>query len=155
MVRFLKMLLRGMPVGILADLTMKMSQPAVIIRAFGLRMRVTMMHAILHQRTNAPIQPFITLLQADGRYMVRLLEPLEFTKEASYQQIAQICWEKFEPTIRQHPEQWLWLYKHWRYRPVEDADRYPFYAKHSERFEQELREAIATASVSRRRPPPA
>jgi hypothetical protein len=30
MVRFLKMLLRGTPVGILADLTMKMSQPAVI-----------------------------------------------------------------------------------------------------------------------------
>src|SRR5215813_7980320 len=48
MIRFLKMLLCGMPVGILADLTMKMSQPAVIIRAFGLRMRVTMMHTILH-----------------------------------------------------------------------------------------------------------
>jgi len=32
MIRFLKMLLRGTPVGILADLTMKMSQPAVIIR---------------------------------------------------------------------------------------------------------------------------
>ena len=138
MIRFLKMLLRGTPVGILADLTMKMSQPAVIIRAFGLRMRVTMMHTILHKRTSALIQPFITLLQPDGRYMVRLLEPLEFSKEASYQQIAQICWERFEPTIRQRPEQWLWLYKHWRYRPVEDAGCYPFYANCSEKFEREL-----------------
>jgi KDO2-lipid IV(A) lauroyltransferase len=138
MTRFLKMLLRGTPVGILADLTMKMSQPAVIIRSFGLRMRVTMMHAILHKRTNALIQPFITLLQPDGRYMVRLLEPLEVSKEASYQQIAQICWERFEPTIRQCPEQWLWLYKHWRYRAVEDAGRYPFYANRSEKFESEL-----------------
>ena len=138
MIRFLKMLLRGTPVGILADLTMKMSQPAVIIRAFGLRMRVTMMHTILHKRTNALIQPFITLLQPDGRYMVRLLEPLEFGKEVSYQQIAQICWESFEPTIRQRPEHWLWFYKHWRYRPVEGADCYPFYANCSEKFEREL-----------------
>ena len=138
MTRFLKMILRGTPVGILADLTMKMSQPAVIIRAFGLRMRVTMMHTILHKRTNALIQPFISLLQPDGRYMVRLLEPLEFSKEASHQQIAQMCWERFEPTIRQRPEQWLWLYKHWRYRPVEDAGCYPFYANCSEKFEREL-----------------
>ena len=50
MIRFLKMILRGTPVGILGDLTMKTSQPAVIIQAFGLRMRVTTMHAILHKR---------------------------------------------------------------------------------------------------------
>ena len=48
-------------------------------------MRVTMMHTILHKRTNILIQPFITLLQPDGRYMVRLLEPLEFSKEDSHQ----------------------------------------------------------------------
>jgi lauroyl/myristoyl acyltransferase len=141
MIRFLKMILRGTPVGILGDLTMKTSQPAVIIQALRLRMRVTTMHAILHKRTNAPIQPFITLLQPDGRYMVRLLEPLQFGEEVSYQQITQTCWDKFEPTIRQHPEQWLWLYKHWRYRPVEDGDRYPFYANKSEKFERELAEA--------------
>jgi lauroyl/myristoyl acyltransferase len=149
MIRFLKMLLRGMPVGILADLTMKMSQPAIIIWAFGLRMRVTMMHAILQKRTNALIQPFITLLQPDGRYMVRLLEPLEFGKEVSHQEIAQTCWDKFEPTIRQYPEQWLWLYKHWRYRPVEDADRYPFYSNYSEGFERELTEAIAAPRAAK------
>ena len=66
MIRFLKMLLCGTSVGILADLTMKMSQPGVIIRAFGLRMRVTMMHTILRKRTSAFIQLFITLLQPDG-----------------------------------------------------------------------------------------
>jgi len=78
------------------------------------------------------------LLQPDGRYMVRLLEPLEFSKEDSHQKIAQTCWESFEPTIRQRPEQWLWLYKHWRYRPIEDAGCYPFYANCSEKFEREL-----------------
>ena len=52
--------------------------------------------------------------------------------------IAQICWERFEPTIRQRPEQWLWPYKHWRYRPVEDAGCYPFYANCSQKFEREI-----------------
>ena len=89
MIRFLKMLLCGTSVGILADLTMKMSQPGVIIRAFGRRMRVTMMHTILRKRTSALIQLFITLLQPDERYMVRLLEPLELSKEAFPQQITQ------------------------------------------------------------------
>ena len=90
MIRFLKMLLCGTSVGIfLADLTMKMSQPGVIIRAFGLRMRVKMMHTILRKRTSALIQLFITLLQPDERYMVRLLEPLELSKEAFPQQITQ------------------------------------------------------------------
>jgi lauroyl/myristoyl acyltransferase len=68
-------------------------------------MRVTMMHTILRERTSTLIQLFITLLQPDGRYMVRLLEPLELSKEAFPQQITQTCWEWFEPTIRQHPEQ--------------------------------------------------
>ena len=72
--------------------------------------------------------------------MVRLLEPLEFSKEDFHQKIAQMCWESFEPTIRQRPEQWLWLYKHWRYRPVEDAGCYPFYANSSEKFARELAE---------------
>ncbi len=148
MIRFFKMILRGTPVGILADLTMKISQPAVIIEAFGLQTRVTMMHAILHRRTNAPIQPFITLLQPDGRYMVRLPDPMRFGEEMSYQEIAQMCWDKFEPTIRQYPEQWLWLYKHWRYRPADGGDRYPFYANKSEKFERELSETKPSADLN-------
>ena len=141
MIRFLKTLLQEKTVGILADLTMKMSQPAVIIQAFGLPMRVTKIHAILQKRTKARIQPFIALGQPDGRYQVRLLKPLEFDREASDQQVAQRCWDVFEPLIRQHPEQWLWLYKHWRYRPVEEASRYPFYANYSQKFASELAEA--------------
>jgi hypothetical protein len=46
-----------------------------------------MIHTILHKQTNAIIQPFITLLQPDGRYMVRLFEPLEFSKEDSHQEL--------------------------------------------------------------------
>jgi Kdo2-lipid IVA lauroyltransferase/acyltransferase len=85
--------------------------------------------------------------------MVRLLEPLELSKEAAFQQIAQTCWEVFEPTIRQHPEQWLWLHKHWRYRPVEGAGRYPFYANNSEKFESELADALFGSNRAANPPP--
>ena len=78
MLRFMKALRRGKHVGILIDLTLKMNDPGVIISTFGLRMRTTMIHALLHQRTGARLLPFITLTRPDGGYSVRLLDPLQF-----------------------------------------------------------------------------
>ncbi len=111
MVRFFKALKRGVPVGILIDLTLKMSDPAVIFRTFGLPMRATMMHAVL---------------------------PIQFPAKTPYHKIAQACWDKFEPLIREHPEQWLWGYKHWRYRPANPEKVHPFYANQSELFDAEF-----------------
>ncbi len=113
MVRFFKALKRGVPVGILIDLTLKMSDPAVIFRTFGLPMRATMMHAVL-------------------------FEPMQFPARTPYHKIAQACWDKFEPLIREHPEQWLWGYKHWRYRPANPEKTHPFYANQSELFDAEF-----------------
>lgn len=138
MLRFMKALRKGSPVGILIDLTLKMNDPGVIITSFGLRMRTTMIHAVLHDRTRAPILPFITLARARGGYLVRILDPLQFPPGTSYREIVQTCWDGFEPIIRQHPEQWLWVYKHWRYLPASSDRPYPFYANRSERFDQEL-----------------
>jgi KDO2-lipid IV(A) lauroyltransferase len=138
MVRFFKALKRGASVGILIDLTLKMSDPAVIFRAFGLPMRATIMHAVLHHRTGFPIMPFVTLPRKEGGYLIRAFEPMEFPAETSYHEIAQACWDKFEPLIRENPEQWLWGYKHWRYRPANAEKTYPFYANWSEQFEAEL-----------------
>jgi Kdo2-lipid IVA lauroyltransferase/acyltransferase len=138
MVRFFKALKRGVPVGILIDLTLKMSDPAVIFQTFGLPMRATMMHAVLHDRTRAPIMPFVALPRKGGGYLIRAFEPMEFPAGTPYHEIAQACWDKFEPLIREHPEQWLWGYKHWRYRPASGEKGYPFYANWSEQFEAEL-----------------
>ena len=59
--RLFKALRKGRPIGILTDLTLKMDDPAVIIDAFGRKMRVTLAHCILHERTGIPIVPFIAL----------------------------------------------------------------------------------------------
>jgi KDO2-lipid IV(A) lauroyltransferase len=138
MIRLLKLAKQRQTIGILIDLTLKMTDPGIIIDTFGLLMRTTMLEAVLHRRTGVPIQPFLTLPRADGGWLLRLFPPLNFPSTASDQEIVQGCWNVFEPVIRQYPEQWLWSYKHWRYRP-EKADRpYPFYAKVSQAFEQEL-----------------
>ena len=56
------------------------------------------------------------------------------------QQIAQACWDSFEPYVRKNPGPWLWMYKHWRYRPT-GADRpYPVYSHIYEDFDDLLAE---------------
>jgi lauroyl/myristoyl acyltransferase len=142
MLRFFKALKRGVPVGILIDLTLKMSEPGLILRTFGLCMRSTMMHAALQQRTECPILPFITIPEKRG-YVVHILDPIEFSACASREEIAQACWDRFEPVIRERPELWLWGYKHWRYQPPVHGERYPFYAKRSERFDTEFNKQLA------------
>jgi len=73
------------------------------------------------------------------RSMLRFIKaPLQFPPGTSYRKIVQTCWDGFEPIIRQHPEQWLWVYKHWRYLPASIDRPYPFYANRSERFDREL-----------------
>jgi lauroyl/myristoyl acyltransferase len=137
-IRLLKALRRGKTVGILTDLTVKMGDPAVIIDAFSLKTRVTLAHSLLHERTRSPIIPFITLPRSDGGYIVRILPPLIFEKGTPYQEIAQTCWNQFEPIIREHPEHWLWAYKHWRYQPSTTDWTYPFYSNRSRKFDAEL-----------------
>ena len=99
---------------------------------------ITPIHALLHDRTGARLFPFITLARPGGGYSVRVFDPLQFPPGTSYPKIAQTCWDGFEPIIRQHPEQWLWVYKHWRYLPASSDRPYPFYANRSERFDREL-----------------
>ena len=138
MVRLFKALRRGVPVGILTDLTLKLRDPAAIIDAFGMKMRVTLLHGVLHERTRSPILPFITLPTENGGYLVRILPALHFPEGTPYEEIAQVCWNQFEPIIRASKENWLWVYKHWRYEPSQSERSYPFYAKKSAQFDQEL-----------------
>ncbi len=65
-----------------------------------------------------------------------LLDPIFKTAGMTHQQIAQACWNSFEPYVRKDPAPWLWMYKHWRYRPVKTDRPYPFYANPMWRFDE-------------------
>ena len=137
-IRMFKALKRGQPVGILSDLTLRPTQPSVAINCFGLKTCVTYAHAWLHKKTGAPIVPLHCEQLPGGRCRLVVQRKLETARDATETEIAQACWDRFEPIIRANPAQWLWMYKQWRYKPSWADKPYPFYANTSYYFDQLL-----------------
>lgn len=139
MIRLLKVVKRKGAAGMLVDLTLRPDQAAVPIETFGRKMCVTFLHAILAQRGGARMFPVDGIPLPDGRCRIVINPALTLPPDASPQQIAQACWDFYESRIREHPELYLWAYKHWRYRPRAAAPgEYPFYANVSGAFEKLL-----------------
>ena len=141
-VKLYKTLRRGGSVAILVDLTLHPRQPTVAIDCFGMKMSVTFAHAWLHRRTGLPIVPVHQEPLPGGRCRVVFHPKLEIPPEATDQQIAQLCWDQFEPIVRRDPAPWLWMYKYWRYRPTDASRDYPFYAETRPRFDELLTEPL-------------
>jgi Kdo2-lipid IVA lauroyltransferase/acyltransferase len=137
-VRLYKVLRRKGRTALLVDLTVPPDEGAVAIECFGLKTSVTSAHAWLHQQTGVPIIPVHCEPLAGGRYRVVFHRKIDTTQDMTLRQIAQACWNSFEPYVRKNPAPWLWMYKHWRYRPS-NADRpYPSYAHVMRRFDEML-----------------
>jgi lauroyl/myristoyl acyltransferase len=136
-VRLYKVLRRKGRTALLVDLTLHPRMPSVAIDCFGLKASVTSAHAWLNEQTGAPIIPAHTEPLANGRYRV-VFHPKIETAGRSYQQIAQACWDSFEPYVRENPAPWLWMYKHWRYKPARPDRPYPFYARPHGRFDKRI-----------------
>jgi len=136
--RLYKVLRRKGRTALLVDLTVPPSQGAVAIDCFGLKTSVTSAHTWLHEQTGVPIIPAHCEPLPHGRYRLIFHPKINNTAGMTHQQIAQACWNSFEPYVRKNPAPWLWMYKHWRYLPA-SADRdYPFYANFFRPFEDML-----------------
>ncbi len=135
-IRLYKILQRKGRVALLVDTTLPPHHPTVVIECFGLKTIVTVAHAWLQDKTGVPMVPFYCAPLADGRYRAVTLPTLRPPKGATHQEIAQACWDAFEPVVRQDPAPWLWMYKHWRYKPAEARHAYPFYSHDSLEFDQ-------------------
>jgi lauroyl/myristoyl acyltransferase len=138
LVRLYKVLRRKGRTALLVDLTVPPSQAAVAIDCFGLKTSVTSAHAWLHERTGVPIIPAHCEPLPDGRYRIIFHPKIDHTAGMTHQQIAQACWNSFQPYVRKNPAPWLWMYKHWRYRPANAKRPYPFYANVLGPFEKIL-----------------
>ncbi len=136
--RLYKVLRRKGRTALLIDLTVPPNQGAVAINCFGLKTSVTSAHAWLHERTSVPIVPAHCEPLANGRYRLVFHQKIANTAEMTHQEIAQACWNSFEPYVRKNPTPWLWMYKHWRYRPANPDRPYPFYANFYRPFENML-----------------
>jgi lauroyl/myristoyl acyltransferase len=144
-IRLYKVLRRKGRTALLADLSVPPSQGAVAIDCFGLKTSVTSAHAWLHKQTGAPIVPAHCEPLPNGRYRLIFHPKIEGTAEMTHRQIAQACWNSFEPYARKNPAPWLWVYKHWRYLPANPDRPYPFYANFYRPFEDMLRRDSADA----------
>jgi Kdo2-lipid IVA lauroyltransferase/acyltransferase len=134
-IRLYKTLRRKGRVALLVDTTLPPHHPTVVIECFGLKTIVTVAHAWLQDRTGVPIIPVHCEPLPAGRYRVVAHPKVELRAGATHQEIAQACWDAFEPVVRRDPAPWLWMYKHWRYKPT-GASGYPFYSQESWAFEQ-------------------
>lgn len=136
MLRILKHLKKGGSAAALVDLTMKPDQGAAIIRSFGMLTSVSYFHCALAQRTGVPIVLFYMVTLPGGRRAIRFFEPVRVEKDDDLHAVAQRCWDSFETMIRAHPQQWLWMYKHWRYLPANTPpESYPEYARRNAAFD--------------------
>ena len=141
-IRLYKTLHRGGRVAILTDLTIPAQLPTVAIDCFGMKTSVTFTHAWAHRRAGATVINVHSEPLPDGRYRIVFHPRIAFSPEASFQEIAQACWDQFEPFVRENPAPWLWMYKHWRYRPIAaNPAAYPSYANVSQDFERRLEES--------------
>ncbi len=113
-------------------------------------MCATYMHAILAQRTGARLVPMTTLPNPDGTCRVIIHPPLVIPAGSTGQQIAQIAWNFLEKLIREKPELWMWVYKHWRFKPKGETRPYPYYAHESGKFEKLAREIAQESGAVRR-----
>jgi KDO2-lipid IV(A) lauroyltransferase len=136
--RLFKALRRGGYTAMLVDLTVFPGPAAVAIRCFGLQTSVTSAHAWLQQRAGAALIPAHCEPLPRGRYRVVFHSPIDLGRNATPREIAQACWDSFEPIVRARPGPWLWMYKHWRYRSKNPDRAYPFYSWANGKFERML-----------------
>ena len=131
----LRALRQGKHVALLLDQNTKPEEGGLFVGFFGLSIPMSTAAAVLSERTGAPVIPIFCRANANGSYTIYSLPPL---KRADLAQVGpniihtttQTIATLFEQEIRAHPEQWLWMYKRWKYiDPDWPAAAYPFYSK--------------------------
>lgn len=144
MLRFVKELKRGGHASLLTDLTVKPGRTATVVTCFGLKTCTTNLHTTLGSRLGLPLIPALCIPRDDGTYLSLVTPPLHAPDHPTPEAMAQAIWDRFEPVIRENPECWMWMYKHWRYLPGTAEDtRYPAYANPSRPFREMLAPAPA------------
>jgi KDO2-lipid IV(A) lauroyltransferase len=125
----LKALRSGKRIALVLDQNTLPPDGGTFVPFFGLPVPMSRAAAMLSQRTGAPIVVGYGLAQPDGRYHMHCRPPLSLDGMTEAAGTARIM-AGLETVIREHPGQWLWMYKRWKHIPAgADGARYPFYAR--------------------------
>jgi KDO2-lipid IV(A) lauroyltransferase len=107
----------------------------IVVNFLGLPMPVSSAPAALAYRTGTEIMIGFCLPEAGGRYRIRItksIPPPPFDKQADadkiIHQLTQQILNEISEEIRNHPQFWLWSYKHWRRNKGQTyPENYPHY----------------------------
>lgn len=126
MLKLLRSVKRGGNIALLPDLTVPPQGAATVVNVFGVPACMTAAHVEIARRCDALMLVAVCEPIEDGRARLRVLDVISAADHADVpnQQafLTQLVWDRFEAAIRQRPELWLWMYRHWRYRPLSGAE---------------------------------
>jgi KDO2-lipid IV(A) lauroyltransferase len=118
----LKALAANEAVGILVDQNSS-ADTGVFVDFFGVKACAGTGFAKLAAHSGAAVIPgFAVWEEAEGRYVLRFQPPLVMTGDAARD--TQLVQSQLEETIRQYPDQWLWIHRRWKTRPEGEGELY-------------------------------
>jgi len=129
----IKVLRAGKPVAVLMDQNTRVHEGGIFADFFGLPVSVTRGPAALARKLDVDVL-FGACVRGEGRpRMVTDRLPKPVSEYASDAELTQAMLNVNERYIRRFPEQYVWLYRRWRYIPTtappEIRERYPYYAR--------------------------
>jgi len=118
----------GRVVGMLIDLNMPRERGGDWLKFFGKPVLSTLAAPALARKAGAALVVTYSIRQPDGRYRIFFHE-LEINDSKTDAQLAQDILNYAEAAVREHPDQWIWMYKRWKFRPKgSNPDEFPYYA---------------------------
>jgi len=133
----LRALRSGHKIALLLDQNTLPQEGGQFVPFFGVPVPVSVAGSVLGLKTGALFFFGFCLPQPDGHY--RMLSSGSFTPDpltpgcdeaAAVAALTVRTAAMIEQVVREHPGQWLWMYKRWKFiEPGTDRARYPYYAK--------------------------
>jgi len=119
----------GETVGILMDTNMTPPQGA-FVQFFGELACTATGVARVARKTGAAVLPgFVLWEPSDRRYVLHFGPEIEIPRtgdaDADILTATQLCTAAIESWIRRYPDQWLWIHRRWKTRPVGEPSLYP------------------------------
>jgi KDO2-lipid IV(A) lauroyltransferase len=114
--RIVRALRMNEPVGILIDQNVGLDE-GVFVDFFGIPASAGTAFARLANRTGAAVIPgFALWSDAEQRYVLRFDPIIEMTGDDAADTVR--IHERLEAAIREYPDQWLWVHRRWKTRPM-------------------------------------
>lgn len=128
----IKLLKQGGRTALLMDQNTLPEEGGVFVNFFGLPVPVSKGAYALAAWSGSDIVPAFCRTEEGGmRYVAYAFDPIEVEKSADAEvEITQAVTSAIEKAVRTSPEQWLWMYRRWKFIPEgTPSGKYPFYSR--------------------------